>query len=84
MRPMTDTRADEQQFYSRYSWCLNPVLSVEDRLHRFRDELDSFEGLSGWQQEESKADLFLFTCAVACTADDYFALFRIDVEHLIR
>jgi hypothetical protein len=47
---------------------------VKDLLHRFREEIDAFETRSGWQREESRANLYLFACAVACTADDYFAV----------
>jgi hydroxymethylpyrimidine pyrophosphatase-like HAD family hydrolase/orotate phosphoribosyltransferase len=73
-RHMTEARVSEEQFYTRYSWCLNPVLSVEDLLRRFREEVGVYETVSGWQREESKANLYIFACAVACTADDYFAL----------
>jgi hydroxymethylpyrimidine pyrophosphatase-like HAD family hydrolase/orotate phosphoribosyltransferase len=71
---MTDTQIAEQDFYSRYSWCLNGPLSVEELLRRLQEELDHYETLSGWQREESKANLYLFVCAIACTADDYLAL----------
>lgn len=79
---MTDARAAEEQFYSRYGWCLNPVLSVEDLFRRFREEIDSYEALSGWQREESKANLYLFACAIACTADDYFAVRWLNLKPL--
>src|SRR5215471_10214091 len=77
---MADGRAAEQEFYSHYSWCLNPALSVADLLRRFREELDRYPALSGWQREESKANLYLFVCAIACTADDYLALRRLDLK----
>src|SRR5437870_2564490 len=69
---MTDARQAEDQFYSRYSWCLNSPLSVEDLLRRFREEIDRYEALDGWQREESRTNLYLFVCAVACTVDDHF------------
>jgi hydroxymethylpyrimidine pyrophosphatase-like HAD family hydrolase/hypoxanthine phosphoribosyltransferase len=81
---MTDTRTSEEQFYARYSWCLNPALSVEDLLRRFQEEVDRFETLAGWQREESKANLYLFTCAVACTVDDYFAIRWLNLSPLAR
>src|SRR5438093_1787075 len=81
---MNDARAAEKQFYSRYSWCLNPALSVKDLLRRFEEELDRYEALTGWQREESKANLYLFVCAIACTADDYFALRWINLSPLCR
>jgi hydroxymethylpyrimidine pyrophosphatase-like HAD family hydrolase/orotate phosphoribosyltransferase len=79
---MTDTQIAEQDFYSRYSWCLNGPLSVEELLRRLREELDYYKTLSGWQREESKANLYLFVCAIACTADDYFALRWVNLKPL--
>lgn len=71
---MKDTQMTEQDFYSRYSWCLKGPLSVEELLRRLQEELDHYETLSGWQREEAKVNLYLFVCAIACTADDYLAL----------
>jgi hydroxymethylpyrimidine pyrophosphatase-like HAD family hydrolase/hypoxanthine phosphoribosyltransferase len=68
-----DTQAAEEQFYRHYNWCLNPALSVHDLLLRYQEEIDRYPSLTGWQSEESKANLYLFVCAIACTADDYFA-----------
>ena len=79
---MTDARTAEEQFYSRYSWCLNPALPVGDLLHRFQEEVQGYEELAGWQREESKANLYLFACAIACTVDDYFALHWLNVSPL--
>jgi hypothetical protein len=69
---MADERFLEALFYGQYQWCLNPALSVDDLL-RLREEADRFKTLSGWQREESKVNLYLFACAIACTVDDYFA-----------
>jgi hydroxymethylpyrimidine pyrophosphatase-like HAD family hydrolase/orotate phosphoribosyltransferase len=79
---MTEARVAEEQFYARYSWCLNPVLSVDDLLRRFREEIGVYETVSGWQREESRANLYIFACAVACTADDYFALQWLNLKPL--
>src|SRR5262249_41150229 len=79
---MADSQTAEHEFYSRYCWCLNPVLSVEDLLQRFREEIDGYAVLSRWQRGKSKANLYLFACAVACTADDYFAVRWLDLKHL--
>jgi hydroxymethylpyrimidine pyrophosphatase-like HAD family hydrolase/orotate phosphoribosyltransferase len=74
----------EAEFYSSYGWCLNPALSNRDLLQRFQEELHRHESLSGWQREESKANLYLFACAVGCTADDYFALHLVNLSPLAR
>src|SRR5438045_3134110 len=79
---MKDALIDEQQFYSSYSWCLNPVLSVRDLLSRFQEEVDRYETLTGWQREESKTNLYLFACAVACTVDDFFGQNRLNLSPL--
>ncbi|HEV8713329.1 MAG TPA: HAD hydrolase family protein [Candidatus Binatia bacterium] len=79
-KPMSGLRCNdrarlaEAQFYSSYSWCLNPLLSLRDLFRRLREELDRYEGLqAGWQREECKINVYLFICAIACTADDYLA-----------
>src|SRR5215471_16509768 len=77
---MADANAVEREFYSKYTWCLKPPPSVGDLISRFEEELDRHQTLSGWQQEESKANLYLFVCAIACTADDYLALRWIDLK----
>jgi hydroxymethylpyrimidine pyrophosphatase-like HAD family hydrolase/adenine/guanine phosphoribosyltransferase-like PRPP-binding protein len=64
----------EAAFYSEYAWCLNPVLSVAELRQRLQEELDRFETLVvNWQREESRINLYLFVCAIACTIDDYLA-----------
>jgi hydroxymethylpyrimidine pyrophosphatase-like HAD family hydrolase/adenine/guanine phosphoribosyltransferase-like PRPP-binding protein len=79
---MVDTRNIEQEFYSRYNWCLNPALTLKDLLHCLEEEISRFETLTGWQRDESKANLYLFVCAIACTADDYFGLRWINLSPL--
>jgi len=69
------TRRSEEQFYALYDWCLDPVLSLSDLLARIGEELDRWGRLSArWQREESRINLYLFSCAAACTIDDYLAL----------
>jgi len=75
---MEDVRSAETRFYEGYSWCLNPALPIEELLCRYREELDRFPVRTGWQREESRINLYLFVCAIACTADDYFA------QHLLN
>src|SRR5207249_11431367 len=64
----------EADFYALYDWCLNPILSLGELLQRLGDELDRYESLRvHWQREESKINVYLFVCAIACTVDDYLA-----------
>jgi len=78
---MKDLQAEEQ-FYSRYLWCLNPILTIGQLLTRFRVELDGYRALEGWEREESKINLYLFACAIACTVDDYFSQKLVDLSLL--
>jgi hydroxymethylpyrimidine pyrophosphatase-like HAD family hydrolase/orotate phosphoribosyltransferase len=67
-------RLAEAQFYSSYRWCLNPLLSLRDLFRRLGEELNRYEDLKiSWQREECKINVYLFICAIACTADDYLA-----------
>ncbi len=77
-----EASATVENFYSRYEWCLNPILSVRQLLYRFREELSAYRQFDGWQREECKINLYLFACAIACTADDYFNLKRTDLSPL--
>src|SRR5438876_769706 len=64
----------EYEFYSSYSWCLCPTLSVRELRLRFQEELDRLEVLKiPWQRQECEINLYLFACAIACTVDDYLA-----------
>ena len=80
---MEDAHNAEQRFYSRYDWCLNPILSIQELLHRLETELEQYPALTGWEREESKINLYLFACAIACTADDYFGQKLKDLSQLV-
>src|SRR5437660_9938433 len=69
---MEKSHTSEAQFYSRYDWCLNPILSVRELIRRFNEEGAAYRTAEGWQREECKINLYLFACAIACTADDCF------------
>lgn len=71
----TPRRAADDRFYSAYRWCLNPMLSVRELVQHLGEELESYRanGATGWQGEERRINLYLFTCAIACTLDDYLA-----------
>ncbi|HYK81719.1 MAG TPA: HAD hydrolase family protein [Gemmatimonadales bacterium] len=66
--------AAEAEFYGCYGWCLNPVLSVRELFERLEEELErSARWQAAWQRAESRINVYLFTCAIACTVDDYLA-----------
>jgi hydroxymethylpyrimidine pyrophosphatase-like HAD family hydrolase/hypoxanthine phosphoribosyltransferase len=68
---MTEHHIEEERFYSRYGWCLNPILSIEELHTHLSDEVHHSVTLTGWQREESIINIYLFVCAMACTLDDY-------------
>src|SRR5262245_28249876 len=77
------TRLVEAQFYAAYSWCLNPLLSLRDLYQRLCEELNRYEKLQiGWQRAECMINVYLFICAIACTADDYLARQPCDLSSL--
>src|SRR2546425_6744695 len=64
----------EARFYGRYAWCLNPILSVRELFQRLREELAQAPALElEWQIAETRINLYLFVCAIACTVEDYLA-----------
>jgi hydroxymethylpyrimidine pyrophosphatase-like HAD family hydrolase len=79
---MTASFTAEDRFYSRYAWCLNPVLPLRKLIHRFIEELHAYPASGGWEREEIKINLYLFACAIACTVDDYFNLRLVDLSPL--
>lgn len=75
----------EEQFYSNYDWCLNPLLSVRELFIRLAEELDRYDGLSlNWQREESRINIYLFACAIGCTVDDYLGGRALNLEHISK
>ena len=65
---------EDEDFFSRYDWCLNPLQTVRDLLCRARAEPVMADSAQiSWQREESRINLYLFHCALSCAADDYLA-----------
>ncbi|PYO80962.1 MAG: hypothetical protein DMD65_14095 [Gemmatimonadetes bacterium] len=62
----------EEAFYTSYGWCLNPFLPVRELFQRLREDLNRVAALD-WQREECRINVYLFSCAIACTVDDYLA-----------
>jgi hypothetical protein len=67
---MSKSHNAEEQFYSGYAWCLNPILSIEELFDHLKDEVRDSAALVEWQREESIINIYLFVCAIACTLDD--------------
>jgi hydroxymethylpyrimidine pyrophosphatase-like HAD family hydrolase len=63
---------DEQDFYASYDWSLNAYPSVRD-LMRYLDAELAKHGTADidWQRDEIARNVFLLSCALLDTADDY-------------
>jgi hydroxymethylpyrimidine pyrophosphatase-like HAD family hydrolase len=65
-------RQMEEDFYSSYKWCLNPIQKLGDLFLHLEEELKRSTMVSSdWQREECRINLYLIVCAIACTVDDY-------------
>ena len=74
----------EADFYRAYAWCLNPMLSLGDLFLRLREELERADGRpAGWQREETRVNLFLFVCGIACIVDDHLARRLYDLSPVV-
>lgn len=83
LRSDCSTIVPERRFYSSYSWCLNPILSLRELLQRLHEEFDRYEQCRvSWQREECKINLYLFVCAIACTIDDYLARSQMSLSRI--
>ncbi|MFI5007780.1 MAG: hypothetical protein ACHQKZ_10085, partial [Solirubrobacterales bacterium] len=69
----------EAAFYRAHDWCLNAFPTVQDVRRRLLGELESLqEHQLEWQRDEAIANVYLLSCAVADSTDDYLAGERYD------
>ena len=69
----------EAAFYRAHDWCLNAFPTVQDVRRRLLGELESLqEPQLEWQRDEAIANVYLLSCAVADSPDDYLAGERYD------
>jgi hydroxymethylpyrimidine pyrophosphatase-like HAD family hydrolase len=75
----------EAEFYGAYSWCLNALPTIRDVVEHLSEELAKLERLqAGWQQSEVIANIFLLSCAITDTVDDYLAGASYDFSKISR
>src|SRR6266571_4250673 len=68
------TDSGDAGFFAGYSWCLNPILTLDDQVVRLGEELHRIAGLAaGWQRDECVINVHLLVCGIGCTVDDYLA-----------
>ena len=72
-------------FFSRYSWTINPFLTLRELLDRMSSEVDYYEDLSvPWQREESLTNLYVFASAISCAVDEFIFRRRWYIQPLGR
>jgi hydroxymethylpyrimidine pyrophosphatase-like HAD family hydrolase len=71
-RPAILPVAEEIAFYEQYPWALNVFPTMRELLNRLLEELSRFERTEeGWRQREVITNIFLLSCSVTDTVDDY-------------
>lgn len=62
----------EREFYGAYNWCLNAYPSMREVVQHLSEELTRYSGAPlGWQRDEIARNIFLLSCMLVDTADDY-------------
>lgn len=63
--------AEEESFYSRYSWSINAFPRLNEVAERLASELNKLDHVNGWQYSEVAINIFLLSCTITDTIDDY-------------
>jgi hydroxymethylpyrimidine pyrophosphatase-like HAD family hydrolase len=76
---------DERSFYLHYRWALNPFPTAHDVIGRLQEELARAQGVDeGWRGEEVLTNIFLLSCALTDTLDDYLLGKRYNISKLAK
>src|SRR5438445_2783356 len=68
----TELMDTELRFYSSYPWCLNIFPTIEEVVQHLRHELSRLDQMDeDWQYAEVMTNVFLLSCAITDTVDDY-------------
>jgi hydroxymethylpyrimidine pyrophosphatase-like HAD family hydrolase len=77
--------AEEAEFYERYSWCINALPTFQEVVEHLSEELAKLEHLqASWQQSEVLTNIFLLSCAITDTVDDYLPGASYDLSKISR
>src|ERR1700737_2573472 len=64
----------ELLFYQNYRWCLNPCPTFQETITHLKGELSKLEEVrEEWHLTEVMTNVFLLSCALLNSADDYQA-----------
>src|SRR5205814_10451826 len=62
----------EDRFYGEYPWCLNAFPTLGEIVGHLGHDIERLDRLDeDWQRLEVMTNVFLLSCAVADTVDDY-------------
>ena len=62
-----------RDFYHGYAWCLNVYPTVREAVGHLRDELTKPDhALTPWQRQEVLTNIYLLSCGIISTLEDYF------------
>lgn len=75
----------QRDFFNNYLWSTNPFLTFRELIARTGDELERCRKCTvQWQRSEMMVNLYIFACAMSCTADDYLSRRRWHIMPLAR
>lgn len=75
----------ERAFYEQYNWCLNAFPAVADAIIHLREELSTLDRIEeGWRRTEVLTNVFLLSCAISDTVDDYLGGPQYDFSQAAR
>jgi hydroxymethylpyrimidine pyrophosphatase-like HAD family hydrolase len=75
----------ERAFYEQYNWCLNAFPAMADVITHLREELSTLDGVKeGWRHAEVLTNVFLLSCAISDTVDDYLGGPQYDFSQAAR
>src|SRR5207248_3050968 len=75
----------EDEFYNAYSWCLNAFPTFAEVIIHLSEELHKFAGVQAhWQESELITNIFLLSCSLTDSIDDFVAGSTYDFAKLRR
>jgi hydroxymethylpyrimidine pyrophosphatase-like HAD family hydrolase len=74
VRPALVPSPEEAYFYSQYAWALNAFPTLREAIGHLSEELRKLRRIErGWQRREVITNVFLLSCALTDTLDDYIS-----------
>jgi hydroxymethylpyrimidine pyrophosphatase-like HAD family hydrolase len=65
---------EELEFYQSYQWCLNPHITVTDAISHLQEEFAKLPSAPReWQLKEGLANIFLLSCGLLTSLDEYLS-----------